>query len=127
MIYKIKTITGVHEEKACEHIENNIIKTEDLMFTIWEPVNFKANTYNYFLRRNHKNWDAMHTKRKNVVFNLWLEELNIDPSKHMFVDGPTDAKTGIQDFKIAEINTQEGILEERWEFTNDEDAGVYKL
>ena len=53
-VYKWTKITSVFAIKGCEHIENGIIKQDDLMQTVWTPLNFECPPVNFLLRKNHE-------------------------------------------------------------------------
>lgn len=129
MIYTIKETTHILESKTCEYIENDIIKLEDLMVTIWKPVNFKAKEKNYILRNNHDNWEIMHTNRFEVIKREWVQELNFDPEEYRFIECGRNETENTIDFHLCEYDPFDvEKLDNTWEHhTKDKDKGIFKL
>ena len=77
-----KTYTEVYEKDGCLHVVDGKEKIDDLMITYWIPLNFKCKTHNFLLRNNHISREMMIDRRNSQIQKLWLEELNIDPTKY---------------------------------------------
>lgn len=77
-----KTYTEVYEKNGCLHVVDGKEKIDDLMITYWIPLNFECKTHNFLLRDNHISREMMIDRRNSQIQKLWLEELNIDPTKY---------------------------------------------
>ena len=102
-VYKWTKITSVFAIKGCEHIENGIIKQDDLMQTVWTPLNFDCPPVNFLLRKNHVNEVHM----KNTYFNLakvdWLKRLGL--SNHEWLETSFDDDTKTHSCIVVTINS----------------------
>ena len=129
MIYTIQQTTQVLEKKACEYIENDIIKLEDLMVTIWKPLNFNGKEKNFCLRNNHDEWQLKHTNRLEVVKRQWIEELNLDPEEYRFEECSRDETKNTIDFNLIEYDPfYVPSADDTWEHhEEDKNKGVFKL
>ena len=79
MILKYKTELKILGLKACEHIENGIIRRDNLMQTDFIPLNFEAPIKNYVLREGHELWDSRLQDAANKIVKEWLSKLGLNP------------------------------------------------
>jgi hypothetical protein len=80
MILKYKKELKVLVVKGCEHVENGIIRRDDLMQTDFIPLNFNGSYKNYVLRDGHEAWDTKQHEAEQNIVNQWLVELGYNPS-----------------------------------------------
>ena len=78
MILEYKVETKIKVIKGCQHIENGIIRNDNLMVTEYTPINFIGTTKTYFLRDGHELWKTQHIKAEKDIHKEWLKELGYD-------------------------------------------------
>lgn len=88
MILKYKKVLKCALPKGCEHIENGIIRRDDLMQTDFIPENFNGSYKNFVLRNGHQQWESMHQEAEIRIQNEWLRELGYNPDG-FYVDPET--------------------------------------
>lgn len=88
MILKYKKVLKCAVPKGCEHIENGIIRRDDLMQTDFIPQNFNGSYKNYVLRDGHQQWESMHQEAERRIQKEWLSELGYNPDG-FYVDPET--------------------------------------
>ena len=88
MILKYKKVLKCALPKGCEHIENGIIRRDDLMQTDFIPENFNGSYKNFVLRNGHQQWESMRQEAEIRIQNEWLRELGYNPDG-FYVDPET--------------------------------------
>lgn len=78
MILEYKVETKIKVIKGCQHIENGIIRNDNLMVTEYTPINFKGTKKSFFLRDGHELWKTQHIKAEKDIHKEWLKELGYD-------------------------------------------------
>ena len=103
-VYKWTQITSVFAIKGCQYIENGIIKQEDLMQTVWTPLNFECPPVNFLLRKNHEHEVHMIGTFLNLVKKDWLKTLKL--TDYEWVETGFDDDTKTQSCIIATIENK---------------------
>jgi|TARA_B100001094_G_scaffold221024_1_gene215100 hypothetical protein len=103
-VYKWTQITSVFAIKGCQYIENGIIKQEDLMQTVWTPLNFECPPVNFLLRKNHEHEVHMIGTFFNLVKKDWLKTLKL--TDYEWVETGFDDDTKTQSCIIATIENK---------------------
>jgi len=124
-VYKWTKITSVFAIKGCEHIENGIIKQDDLMQTVWTPLNFECPPVNFLLRKNHEHELHMTNTFFNLVKEDWLKILKLPNYK--WVEISFDDDTKIQSCFLATINPNPKTSSTFLSDSTTEDEGVFQL
>lgn len=125
-IYKWTKITSVLVPMGCQHVENGIIKKEDLMQTIWTPLNFECPPVNWVLRRNHEH--ELHYRETffNHVKKDWLKRLG--KTDHVWNEFNFDDATKTQSARLFMTN-EDLNTSSHYTFSSDaqDKKGVFKL
>lgn len=125
-IYKWTKIKSVFAIKGCEHIENGIIKKEDLMQTVWTPLNFDCPPVNFLLRKNHTHEVHMTSTFFNLAKEDWLKRLG--QSGHVWNEFHFDDETKTQSARLL-IPNDDKTTSTTFTYISDEQdtKGIFKL